>query len=99
MCNIFQAPVLKCELTNLPVGSGFGAGGSTGISSLPHHYCSILESGALQLGDISVVYVLTTTTDWVLSADLLSAWVVNAVANLPISKFFLMKTQCHAITT
>lgn len=72
--------MLKCELTDLPVGSWFGAGGSSGISSLPHHYCSILESGALQLGDISVVFMLTTTTDWVLSADLLSVRVVNSVA-------------------
>lgn len=33
MCNIFHAPMLKCELMDLPVGSWFGARSSTGISS------------------------------------------------------------------
>lgn len=72
--------MLKCELTDLPVGSQFGAGGSTGISSTSASLLQDIRIRSPAARRYSVVYMLTTTTDLVISVDLLSVRVVNSVA-------------------
>lgn len=52
----------------------------------PHHHCSTLKS---------VIYLLTTATESVVSVDLLSVWVVNSAAGeVEICQFISL---CHAI--
>lgn len=63
------------------------------------HIITALKSGSLQLRGISVTLLLTTATEWVVSADHLSAWVVNCAEICHFIIAVLMKTTCPAPKT